>query len=229
MTERADLKSPRPRRSRGLPTILGLCLALFGADLAAATTDSMRFRVYLDQDPIGEHSFQISRNLSPNQGEEQIVSRASFDVKLLIFNAYRYRHESREAWREGCLEHIRSTTDDNGKAYRVTGEQGEDALTIRVNGDNKRLPQCVSTFAYWDRNFLKQRSLLNPQTGEMVEVRVEPAGIERHLFQGREVDAERYRLRADKLDITLWYTPDGRWIGLASDAGHGRTLRYERL
>jgi hypothetical protein len=225
MTAHADPKRPRPRRSRGLPTILGLSLSLAGADLAATTTDSMRFRVYLDQDPIGEHSFQIS----PDQGGEQIVSRASFDVKLLIFNAYRYRHESRETWREGCLERILSTTDDNGTAYRVAGEQGGDALTIRVNGDRKRLPQCVSTFAYWDRNFLKQSSLLNPQTGEMVAVRAEPARIERRLFQGREVDAERYRLRADKLDITLWYTPDGRWIGLESDAGRGRTLRYELL
>jgi hypothetical protein len=43
------------------------------------------------------------------------------------------------------------------------------------------------------------------------------------------VEAERYRLRADDLDITLWYTPDGDWIGLESDTGKGRMLRYERL
>ena len=213
------------RSSRIVAAGLGLALTLAGADHASAASQSMRFRVLLDKDPIGEHSFQVSTGPDGSQ----VVSRASFDVKILVFNAYRYRHESREAWRDGCLEQIRSTTDDNGMAYRVDGEQETNSLAVRVNGDSKRLPQCVSTFAYWDRSFLKQRRLLNSQTGEMVEVKVDSAGTERRLVQGREVEAERYRLRADKLDITLWYTPDGRWIGLESDTGKGRTLRYEPI
>ena len=223
MTEQraGKIKSP----SRVVAAVVGLALTLTVADRAAAATDSMRFRVFLDQDPIGEHSFRVS----PESGGQQVVSRASFDVKVLVFNAYRYRHESREAWRDGCLERIRATTDDNGTAYRIEGEQETNSLELRVNGDSKRLPQCVSTFAYWDRNFLKQRRLLNPQTGEMVDVKVDSAGTERRLVQGREVEAERYRLRADQLDISLWYTPDGRWVALESDTGQGRTLRYERI
>jgi hypothetical protein len=195
------------------------------ADLAAAVGDSMRFRVFLDQEAIGEHSFQVS----PFEDGRQVLSRASFDVNLLLINVYRYRHESRERWRAGCLEQIRATTNDNGKTFQVDGEQGNSALAIRVNGGRKTLPQCTSTFAYWDRDFLKNQRLLNPQTGELVDVRVESAGAERHMLRGREVEAERFRLRADKLDITLWYTPDGRWIGLESDLGKGRTLRYERM
>ncbi len=213
------------RRPTAHRTLLGLLLGLTLVPQADATSDSLRFRVYLDQDPIGEHSFQVS----PDPAGKQVLSRASFDVKLLIFNAYRYRHESRERWRDGCLEQIRATTDDNGKASTVEGDLGPNALAIRVNGDPKRLPQCVSTFAYWDRDFLKERQLLNPQTGELVTVRVESAGTERRLVQGREVTAERYRLQANQVDITLWYTPEGQWVGLESDTGKGRTLRYERI
>jgi hypothetical protein len=192
---------------------------------AAAATEPLRFRVFLDQDPIGEHSFEVTAD----QGSTRVQSRASFDVKLLFFTAYRYRHESREAWRDGCLQEIRSTTDDNGTAWQVAGQQQADRLAIQINGDSKTLPRCVSTFAYWERDFLKQRRLLNSQTGELIPVRVESAGTERRLLKGREVDAERYRLHADDLDITLWYTADGRWIGLESAVGQGRTLRYERI
>ena len=60
-------------------------------------------------------------------------------------------------------------------------------------------------------------------------MQVTAAGSVPRIVQGRTVEAERYRLRANSLDITLWYTPDGRWIGLESDTGKGRTLRYERI
>lgn len=226
MTEHPLASSRPPRRAAAL---LGLLLTCPVAHSAVATTDSrtdsLRFRVFLNQDPIGEHSFQVG----PGPNGKQIVSRASFDVKLLFVTAYRYRHESREEWRDGCLQRIRSSTDDNGTAYTVAGDKQADTLTLRVNSEARRLPDCVSTFAYWDRDFLKRPRLLNPQNGELVEVQVTPGGTERRVVQGRTVEAERYRLRADKLDITLWYTPDGRWIGLESDTGKGRTLRYERI
>jgi hypothetical protein len=203
---------------------LVLGLGILPALAAGSTTpETLRFKVYLNQNPIGEHSFR----LSPAPQGKRVLSQASFDVDILVFNAYRYRHESRELWRDGCLAQIRSTTDDNGKAYRVEGESAASALSIEVNGRPQDLPGCISTFAYWDRDFLKRSRLLNPQTGELVEVRAEPAGTERRSVAGREVEAERWRLRAEALDITLWYTPEGRWIGLESDTGKGRTLRYE--
>ncbi len=216
----------RPRRITA--ALLGLLLPLTRDALAA--TDALRFRVFLDQDPIVEHSFQVGPAQDrPGQNGKQVISHASFDVNLLFFTAYRYRHESREEWPGGCLERIRASTDDNGIAYTVAGDKQADTLTIRTNGETRRLPQCVSIFSYWDRHFLKRPHLLNPQTGELVDVKVTAAGTERRIVQGRAIEAERYRLRTDKLDISLWYTPDGRWIGLESGTGEGRTLRYERI
>lgn len=192
---------------------------------AGAASETLRFRVYLDQDPIGEHSFRIS---AADNGY-QVVSQASFDVDILIFNAYRYRHESREQWRGGCLERIRASTDDNGKAFQVEGTRAADGLSVAVNGDARRLPGCIGSFAYWDADLLRQPRLLNPQTGELVSVRLEPAGSDRRRLNGREIPAQRYRLRAENLDISLWYSADGDWVGLESDTGKGRILRYERI
>jgi len=230
MTEHPLASSRLPRTPRIAAALLGLLLTGPAAHQAFAATDSLRFRVFLDRDPIGEHSFQVAPAANgPGQNGKQVLSKASFDVNVLFFNAYRYRHESREEWRDGCLERIRASTDDNGTAYTVAGDKQADTLNIQVNGEARRLPHCVSTFAYWDRDFLKRPRLFNPQTGELLDVQVTAAGTEPRVFQGRTVEAERYRLRANSLDITLWYTPDGRWIGLESDTGKGRTLRYERI
>lgn len=203
----------------------GALLAATSTALGSTAQQTLRFKVYLGQSPIGEHSFELS-TWGP---EQRVVSRARFDVSVLIFKAYRYRHESQEQWRDGCLERIQSTTDDNGKDFRVRGQRVADALTLEVNGEPDRLPACISTFAYWEPDFLKRPRLLNPQTGELVDARLEPQGRDRRVFRGREVDAERYRLKAEDLDITLWYTVDGDWIALESDTGKGRMLRYERL
>lgn len=209
--------------SRFAPLLLGLLLA--GAGTASGSTQTLAFAVYLDQSPIGEHHFDLSIGGS----EKRVVSRADFDVRLLLFNLYRYRHESREQWRDGCLERIQSATDDNGEPIRVQGERLADTLALEVNGERSQLPGCVGTFAYWAPDLLKRPRLLNPQNGEMVEVRLEPLGRERRAFRGAEVEAQGYRLRADDLEILLWYTADGDWIGLESDTEAGRVLRYERL
>ena len=207
-----------------------IAMALFGfllteVGVASPSSETLRFKVYLDDDPIGEHSFQVL----PLGEEQQVLSRARFDVDVLFFTAYRYRHESRELWRDGCLERIRASTDDNGTDLAVEGRRVGGALAVEINGQGERLPACVSTFAYWDRDLLARPRLLNPQTGQLVNARLEPAGKERRLYRGREVQAERYRLKADDLAITLWYSERGDWIGLESEVGKGRTLRYERL
>jgi hypothetical protein len=212
-------------RTRNTVGVLGALLISTGSAIASPSQQTLRFKVYLDQSPIGEHNFE----LTAGDSGKRVVSRAEFDVKLLFFNAYRYRHESREQWRDGCLERIQATTDDNGTDYRVQGRRIADTLSLQVNGKSERLPACVSTFAYWEPDFLKRPVLLNPQTGKLVDVELEAQGWERKRVGGREVDARRYRLRADDLDISLWYTTEGDWIGLESDTGKGKMLRYERM
>jgi hypothetical protein len=204
-------------------TLLATVLMTLGS-AAHANEETLRFKVYLGQDPIGEHSFSLA-----GQDERRVRSEARFDVDFLVFTAYRYRHLSRELWRDGCLQRIDSSTDDNGTDFEVQGERRGDALTLEINGDTRELSDCVATFAYWDRGVLERPRLLNPQTGELVSARLIPEGKDQRSFRGRDIDAERFRLRAEDLDITLWYTPSGEWIGLESDTGGGRMLRYERV
>lgn len=204
---------------------LGLLLGALGSGGIAAA-EQLRFQVYLDDRPIGEHSFRIAGSGDTTR----VTSRASFDVDFLFINAYRYRHTSNEVFRNGCLATIDASTDDNGKRFDVSGEAVGDAFRIQANDDTGRASGCVKTFAYWDQDFLEKRRLLNPQTGDLESVRVQPKGRDTIAVEnGREVSAQRFALQTDELTIDLWYNDDLGWVGLESDTGKGKRIIYRRV
>lgn len=218
---------PSLRPARGARAALAAAL-LAGLALAAtaASAEQLRFQVYLDDRPIGEHSFRIA-----DSGQTtRVTSRATFEVDFLFITAYRYRHTSNEVFRNGCLTAIDASTNDNGKRYAVNGEANGDAFRIKTDDAVERADGCVQTFAYWDKAFLDKNLLLNPQTGDLEQVRVQPRGRDSvEVDNGERVPAERYALETQDLTIELWYNDDLGWVGLESDTGEGKRLIYRRV
>jgi hypothetical protein len=214
-----------PARVRNVAITLLMPVVALGSLATQAADDQLRFRVYLDDKPIGQHSFRIDAI-----GDTKLIaSRASFDVDFLFINAYRYRHESRETWRDGCLDEIRATTDDNGEKLRVEGEASGERFRIEGPEGRTQAGGCLMTFAYWNPDFLNQQRLLNPQTGELVDISVRRLGPDRVPVEGEKVAATRYELVAEDLSIELWYNDDLGWVGLESDTGKGARLIYRRI
>lgn len=180
------------------------------------------FAVYLGNSRVGYHRFRLERD----DERRQLFSEAVFEVKLLFLTLYRYRHENTETWNGECLERIESRTNDNGKKFSVRGSQRSDAFEVKATGLSDEVPGCVKTFAYWNPDFLRDSVLMNPQTGEVLPVVFEPLGAVPFEVRGREVEARRYRLRADGMDLELWYSQDDEWLGLRSTTEDGRTLQY---
>jgi hypothetical protein len=199
-------------------------LALPPAALAQAPVPAQRvfeFDVNLDKRPIGTHRFTVSRQ---PDGTADIRSNATFDVKLLGITAYRYRHQAAEQWKSGCLTSIDATTLDNGRSLKVTGLKREDRFHLDQPALTP-LPACVAAYAYWDRDLLlRQEALLNPQTGKLDPLRVEPLGRETLELHGQSVAAERYRLHAAQNIIDLWYSARGDWLRLESTTGSRRLI-----
>lgn len=197
------------------------------ADFALGSQpQTWRFKVSLDEREIGFHNFVVSR-----QGTQRTVDiSADFDVKILFINAYSYDHANSEIWKDGCLQQIRSETDDNGKTLKVTGQSLSEGFTIVTQAGEPRTVDspCVRSFAYWDPEFLGSNRLLNAQTGEIIDVDIESRGEETLLIDGDPVAAVRYVIEMDGGPITLWYTRDSsRWLALQAVTDGGRTLRYD--
>lgn len=200
-----------------------LALALLAPAPAFATAgQEWRFRVLLDEREIGSHRFSVTER----DGERVVESDASFAVRLLFVDAYRYVHSARERWRGDCLESIEARTEDNGRELSVSGVRDGERLELTTPHGPASLPGCVMSFAYWNPAMLGQPRLLNAQTGEHTEVRVEPLGNEPLRVRDRQVLAQRYAVHADGFRVDLWYAPGNRWVQLESRTAGGQRLRY---
>jgi Domain of unknown function (DUF6134) len=192
--------------------------------LHAATGREWRFEVFLDDKPIGFHEFRLS-----DAGEaRELHSEARLRVKFLGLTVYDYAHRSEELWRDGCLQRIDARTDDNGEDSHVRGDVSNGRLQMKNATGAAGLPGCVMTFAYWNPAILQQQRLLNSQTGEYVDVSVQPLG-ESSPPQSGDPPAAHYRIRSADVAIDLWYSADHDWLALSSITPEGYRLQYRRI
>ena len=207
------------------PLLIGLFTLTVVAPGAAQAGGNERFdfTVYLNDKHVGRHSFEVI----DDGNVTRVQSDARFKYTILRIPAYRYEHSNAEQWSGNCLTGFDAQTNANGDRIEVSGEKTADGFTVN-NGDAAvQLPECVMSFAYWNPDFLNESQLLNPQTGEYVDVNVEVVGTEMLEVRGQPVDATRFRLTAYEVDVTLWYSSDNEWLALESVAKGGHIIRYE--
>jgi len=201
-----------------------LWAALLPAHAGSTSSREWHFEVFLDDKPIGFHSFRLS-----DSGDmRELRGEARFSVKLLGFTLYDYAHRNHELWRHDCLQGIDASTDDNGEDFHVRGAIEGEQLVLENNTGNSMLAGCVMTFAYWNPAILSQQRLLNAQTGEYLDVSVQQLGKKSLQLQDRAVPALHYRIITGESDIDVWYSTDRDWLAL-STATSGGELRYRRL
>ena len=208
--------------SRFLGGCTACLLALLPLTGVSSVDEEWRFRVYLDDREIGHHHFSLTR-----EGEqERLATEADFKVTLLKIPVFRYRHDNVERWNGECLQQITSSTDQNGTEFRVEGQATDEGFQVKTKSGEQQLPACISTFAYWDRDFLQRERLLNAQTGEYLDVDVAYLG-EKPLPEDEDIrQGHHYRLTAKQLDIEVWYSDNDQWLALQSTTESGRLLRY---
>lgn len=196
-------------------------LLLFPASHLSA--NQWNFDVYLDDKKVGTHQFEVVEN----NEQRRVQSVANFNVKFLFFTAYRYQHTANEQWADDCLLAFDAKTRVNGEPIEVSGSSGEAGFVVERSDSTELLPGCVMTFAYWNPEFLKQERLINPQTGDFLDVDVKMMGTDTLTVRGENVAAQRYKVTAEGIDLLVWYSTDDEWLGLESVAESGHIIRYE--
>ena len=144
-------------------------------------------------------------------------------VKFGPIPLYKYDHEAREVWRNGEVISIESKTNDNGTKTSVFAHRKDDTLLIDGTLYSGPAPVDAVPPSYWDKSLITARSVINTQTGEIVDVGVE------HIGPSAAPDnqaAEQYRI-SGTINVDVWY--DGsRWIGSHLFV-EGEELIYERV
>lgn len=192
----------------------------------AAEAKEWSFTVWLDKQKIGTHRFVLNQN--------QLQSRATFKVKVLFINAYRYQHQADETWQGACLGELRAHTEENKEISDVTGSQQGNQFVVEKNGKKQSLPACVMTFAYWNPDILKQQRLLNPQNAEYLDISVRDEGKQSMSVKDQLINVHQYHLTGryqskEKLNITLWYDDQQEWVALESITPEGYKITYKLI
>lgn len=211
--------------SRGVSCIAALLLATPVHAMEAEI--DWQFAVSLGSRPVGTHRFTLDAR---DPAARRLVSDARFDVKILGITAYRYRHHSEERWSGDCLASLVASTDDHGEVTTV--EANADAAGFTVLARTRDKPAridttgCVVSFAYWNPQVLALQSrLLDPGTGRIETVSIQPLAAAPLDVRGKRVTATGLRINGLTHPIDLWYS-QGRWVGLDTTVEGGRRLAY---
>jgi len=189
--------------------ILTLLLSLLSSNLIAK---EWNFDVVLNDEIIGKHSFTQIGNESH--------SLAKFKFKFMLMN-FSYQHDSKETWSKDCLKSIESKTNDDGDLFNVSGGKIDGKVKVSSNGQDKSLPECIMTFAYWNPKILKQKKLMNSQDAEWLDVAITDVGIETRNIREQKISTHHYKIQANKdgdevFIIDVWYDDNMSLVGLRS-------------
>ncbi|MBM3504628.1 MAG: hypothetical protein FJX65_12235 [Alphaproteobacteria bacterium] len=184
-------------------------------------TELLDFAVSRSGSTIGYHRLDFR-----DVGEETHVAvDVELQIKLGFVTLFRYEHHNREIWKAGRLLRLETKTNDDGTKYEVTGEQTSGGLRVKTLRGEDTYPAGTMSATYWNMATIKQHALLDTQRGGLLKVEVAPGPAEEvELGNGTKVQAKRYDLKGD-LNITLWYTEDGRWVAMQF-AARGSDISY---
>lgn len=220
-------------------TVPRLCRrGLLGAGAALAMPGRLRGEPTPAVDPIPSCEFEILRKGS-KIGEQSLVftpSEAGFTsasnigirVKVLGVTAYRYDQDGRESWIDGRLREAAASTDDNGKRTRVTVSPSGAGLTVDGPQGRYDVPVGAMTdLAFWAPAIMRQKRIIDAQTGELSPIEVAPPVAETIEVNGRRIAATRFQITGTKGRAgTLWYDSDDRlWRSLITTHGHQLEFR----
>ncbi|MBS0452752.1 MAG: hypothetical protein JSS14_15775 [Proteobacteria bacterium] len=200
--------------------------ALLGGIFQLANAQEWNFTVLLDGEPIGMHRFVVRTDAAQGEGRRSLRSQAEFRVRLLGVALYSYRHAAQELWRGDCLERLDAQTDDDGERSQVHAREVAGGLQVNSPLGSSLAAGCLMTFAYWNPALRRQQRLLNAQTGRVEQVTWQRMDIATLTVQGQALSATRWRLSGTERPLDVWWTEDGRWVGLDATVRGGRQLSY---
>ena len=113
-----------------------VCLLLAGS-ARAAETEARDFAILIDGKRAGDYQMVLIK-----QDDGSLVMGADANVRVsYLIKTYTYRYHGTEVWKDGRLQRLDSTSNDDGKAFRVTAApngspQVQDSITLKNTGSS---------------------------------------------------------------------------------------------
>jgi hypothetical protein len=160
-------------------------------------------------------------------GERLVVTtRIDIVVKVLLFTAFYLKHEAEEIWQAGRLVAVKSTTDDNGTRFQVSGSAVQGSFRIiGEEGPFLAPAQLLTSNMLWDIRMLSVDRLIDVQHGGVIGLAVKALGPALVDTPQGQVRASRHHLITPHYAGTLFHDSSGRWIKALIEA-KGEIIEY---
>jgi hypothetical protein len=201
----------RARWAAGLAVGLGALLA--GAPPAAAADTEVRdFNVVVDGSRAGDYHMTVRRQ---DDGTVTMTNASEVRVKLLGVSFYSYAYRGTEVWKDGRLQRLESSGQENGKPFVVAAVPAGNGLRVTFNGQEHTARPDVWTMTYWMLPVAGQRNhalpLLGCDNGRGADGFLQYLGKERRTVAGQEQDCTHYRVTGST-PHDIWYDAQERMV-----------------
>lgn len=173
------------------------------APAAAPATEERVFDVTRDGNKIGVETVTIEKD-----GDTTTIKfKTHVSVVVMFIQAYHFVHSAVETWTGGKFVSYKAVTDDNGKHFKIAAVAKDDQVLLDVNGTHSKLPGNMVFASLWSKDFVDQTTLLHPDSGVELSVKVKDLGVEPIKFHGEDIKAHHYQISGD-LDRDVWFQDD---------------------
>lgn len=200
---------PTPDRRTFLAGLGGaVAIAGLSAGPALASSSTRRFVATLGRRQIGESSITLSRS----GGSVTADIDVRLHIGLLGIVSFDYHLSSREVWRNGVLQELRSTTDNDGKQEYVNAHRVDGGLQINGSAFQGLVPGNPATTSYFTADFLGRPTWISTQNGRPLDLTIRNAGATQFNTSEGSLSCTKYTTRG-RLNINLFYDQNVEWVG----------------
>ncbi len=147
---------------------------------------------------------------TPAGSDLTVDIEVSAALHALGIRVYNYQHHGTEHWHDGQMISLVTHTNDDGTPRQVNASRDPATGWHGTHGLAPGLAPLLAT-SLWNSETVNQTRLLDRETGEVVSVRVTPAGDEMLKLGARQVQAHKFDM-VGVVSGTVWYDASGCWL-----------------
>jgi hypothetical protein len=187
------------------------------------------FDIFRDGKKLGTHVISFSKG----QGNVT-TAKIAIDMKYDLgpITVFRYTHRNQERWLNNRPLSIATTTNDNGKNFKVEANWDLERLEIRTDKGLQDAKAGIFPTSYWNKKSLISDKILNTQYGSIETLSVSKPEKVKISVAGEERVVSKYKVQTVGMgktnNLQVYYDDKtGQWVGLKFSA-RGADIEYRR-
>ena len=169
------------------------------------------FHVWVDGKHSGTYRMTITKQ---DDGSLAMSSQAEIKVKKAFITVYRYSYTGVEVWKDGRLQSLKSSCNDDGKESTVHATFDGKQVHVQANGQETNLRPDIWLTPFWSLPDPKQRQgavpILDADTGKELAGRIQHMGTATVNAAGQAIACSHYRVTTGAHDV--WYDSSERMV-----------------